>query len=55
MAQKVIFPQKNNYVPQFLKQRDINRYFVHHFALFQRLRVLRKESKLKGFKLTKGK
>ncbi len=26
MAQKVIVPQKNNYVPQFLKQRDINSY-----------------------------
>jgi hypothetical protein len=27
-AQKVIVPQKKNYVPQFLKQRDINSYFV---------------------------
>jgi hypothetical protein len=27
MAQKVIVPQKKNYVPQFLKQRDINSYF----------------------------
>jgi hypothetical protein len=26
IAQKVIVPQKNNYVPQFLKQRDINSY-----------------------------
>jgi hypothetical protein len=26
-AQKVIVPQKKNYVPQFLKQRDINSYF----------------------------
>jgi hypothetical protein len=25
-AQKVIVPQKKNYVPQFLKQRDINSY-----------------------------
>jgi hypothetical protein len=25
---KVIVPQKKNYVPQFLKQRDINSYFV---------------------------
>jgi hypothetical protein len=24
MAQKVIVPQKKNYVPQFLKQQDIN-------------------------------
>jgi hypothetical protein len=27
-AQKVIVPQKINYVPQFLKQRDINSYIV---------------------------
>jgi hypothetical protein len=27
-AQKVIVPQKKNYVPQFLKQRDINSYFL---------------------------
>ncbi len=27
MAHKVIVPQKKNYVPQFLKQRDINSYF----------------------------
>jgi hypothetical protein len=26
MAQKVIVPQKKNYVPHFLKQRDINSY-----------------------------
>ena len=26
MANKVIVPQKINYVPQFLKQRDINSY-----------------------------
>jgi hypothetical protein len=28
MAQKVIVPQKKNYVPQFLKQRDINSYCI---------------------------
>ena len=28
MATKVIVPQKKNYVPQFLKQRDINSYLV---------------------------
>ncbi len=28
MAQKVIVPQKKNYVPHFPKQRDINSYFV---------------------------
>ncbi len=27
MAQKVIVPQKKNYVQQFLKQRNINSYF----------------------------
>jgi hypothetical protein len=26
-AQKIIVPQKKNYVPHFLKQRDINSYF----------------------------
>jgi len=29
MAHKVIVPQKKNYVPQFLKQRDINIYFAY--------------------------
>jgi hypothetical protein len=28
MAHKVILPPKKNYIPQFLKQRDINSYFV---------------------------
>ena len=28
MANKVIVPQKINYVPHFLKQRDINSYYV---------------------------
>jgi hypothetical protein len=31
MAQKVIVPQKKDYVPQFLKQRDINSYIAHFF------------------------
>jgi hypothetical protein len=30
MAHKVIVPQKKNYVPQFLKQRDINSYYVSY-------------------------
>ena len=30
MAQKVIVPQKKNYVPQFFKQQDINSYFCTH-------------------------
>jgi hypothetical protein len=29
MAHKVIVPQKKNYVPQFLKQRDINSYYTY--------------------------
>jgi hypothetical protein len=28
MAHKVILPPKKNYIPQFLKQRDINSYIV---------------------------
>jgi hypothetical protein len=28
MAHKVILPPKKNYIPQFLKQRDINSYKV---------------------------
>jgi hypothetical protein len=28
MAHKVIVPQKKKYVPQFLKQRDINSYIL---------------------------
>jgi hypothetical protein len=32
MAHKVILPPKKNYIPQFLKQRDINSYFKS-FAL----------------------
>jgi hypothetical protein len=33
MAHKVILPPQKNYIPQFLKQRDINSYFVFgHFV-----------------------
>jgi hypothetical protein len=28
MAHKVILPPKKNYIPQFLKQRNINSYYV---------------------------
>jgi hypothetical protein len=28
MAHKVILPPKKNYIPQFLKQRDINSYSI---------------------------
>jgi hypothetical protein len=31
MAHKVIVPPKKNYIPQFLKQRDINSYFIYQF------------------------
>jgi hypothetical protein len=30
MAHKVILPPKKNYIPQFLKQRDINSYKMIH-------------------------
>jgi hypothetical protein len=35
MAHKVILPPKKNYIPQFLKQRDINSYnfFLLRFAI----------------------
>jgi hypothetical protein len=29
MAHKVILPPQKNYIPQFLKQRDINSYYCH--------------------------
>jgi hypothetical protein len=38
MAHKVILPPKKNYIPQFLKQRDINSYYnrkkIFPFFLF---------------------
>jgi hypothetical protein len=33
MAHKVILPPKKNYIPQFLKQRDINSYYLIVFIL----------------------
>ncbi len=33
MAHKVIVPPKKNYIPQFLKQRDINSYYVCYSTL----------------------
>jgi hypothetical protein len=48
--QKVILPPKKNYIPQFLKQRDINSYsFLGRFDSFQDSSDL-----LKGW-LTEGK
>jgi hypothetical protein len=32
MAHKVIVPPKKNYVPQFLKQRDINSYYGPNYG-----------------------
>jgi hypothetical protein len=32
MAHKVIVPPKKNYIPQFLKQRDINSYFFLYLS-----------------------
>jgi hypothetical protein len=38
MAHKVILPPKKNYIPQFLKQRDINSYyFIGWCWIFQTL------------------
>jgi hypothetical protein len=37
MAHKVIVPPKKNYIPQFLKQRDINSYFRFTSYEFHRL------------------
>jgi hypothetical protein len=34
MAHKVILPPKKNYIPQFLKQRDINSYFSCVWSCF---------------------
>jgi hypothetical protein len=31
MAHKVILPPQKNYIPQFLKQRDINSYYLRCF------------------------
>jgi hypothetical protein len=33
MAHKVILPPKKNYIPQFLKQRDINSYYTYMYSL----------------------
>jgi hypothetical protein len=33
MAHKVILPPKKNYIPQFLKQRDINSYFCTYWLV----------------------
>jgi hypothetical protein len=36
MAHKVILPPKKNYIPQFLKQRDINSYYTYNFTSKQK-------------------
>ena len=38
MAKKVTVPQKKNFVPQFLKQQDINSYFVKYSCRFVQYR-----------------
>jgi hypothetical protein len=37
MAHKVILPPKKNYIPQFLKQRDINSYYMLRFGPYKPL------------------
>jgi hypothetical protein len=37
MAHKVILPPKKNYIPQFLKQRDINSYFIFLYKIVKRV------------------
>jgi hypothetical protein len=37
MAHKVILPPKKNYIPQFLKQRDINSYYKTSHGFYQEL------------------
>jgi hypothetical protein len=39
MAHKVILPPKKNYIPQFLKQRDINSYYQQWFVCYFTLLV----------------
>ena len=39
MAQKVIVPQKKNYVPHFLKQPDINSYYEPACRIFFGVRI----------------
>jgi hypothetical protein len=34
MAHKVILPPKKNYIPQFLKQRDINSYYFRVHSIY---------------------
>jgi hypothetical protein len=42
MAHKVILPPKKNYIPQFLKQRDINSYNLYIYSLSAIHRKVRK-------------
>jgi hypothetical protein len=44
MAHKVILPPKKNYIPQFLKQRDINSYIVWQYCMDERMYELMKYS-----------
>jgi hypothetical protein len=40
MAHKVILPPKKNYIPQFLKQRDINSYYTLLYWLCTKTTVM---------------
>jgi hypothetical protein len=40
MAHKVILPPKKNYIPQFLKQRDINSYYEYTRNSFCHLLII---------------
>jgi hypothetical protein len=35
MAHKVILPPQKNYIPQFLKQRDINSYYSSYSLIWR--------------------
>jgi hypothetical protein len=50
MAHKVILPPKKNYIPQFLKQRDINSYFPFISGLYQFTRAVGFDHKYKNNK-----
>jgi hypothetical protein len=39
MAHKVILPPKKNYIPQFLKQRDINSYYTGLDGIYLQIQI----------------
>jgi hypothetical protein len=40
MAHKVIVPPKKNYIPQFLKQRDINSYYTRQLITHSTILII---------------